>query len=97
MLYGLAADPDTLLIALADHGGGGADACDHDSAHPLDRTIPLLLWGAGIGRTHLLPSSLIDVPPTILHALGVEVPEWYEGRVLHEAFARNDTPEPAVA
>jgi hypothetical protein len=97
MLCGLAADPDTLLIALADHGGGGVDARDHDSTHPFDRTIPLLLSGAGIGRTHLLPSSLIDVPPTILHALGVEVPEWYEGRVLHEAFARRDTPEPAVA
>jgi predicted AlkP superfamily pyrophosphatase or phosphodiesterase len=97
MLCGLAHDPDTLLIALADHGGGGVDARDHDSTHALDRTIPLLLSGAGIGRTCLPPSSLLDVPPTILHALGVAVPEWYEGRVLHEAFARHDAPESAVA
>lgn len=97
MLCGLAFDPDTLLIALADHGGGGIDARNHESTHPLDRTIPLLLSGSRIGRARLLPSSLLDVPPTILHALGVSIPEWYEGRVLHEAFARSDTPEPAVA
>jgi arylsulfatase A-like enzyme len=97
MLASSISDPDTLLIALADHGGGGAKPKDHESHHPLDQTIPVVLSGAGVARGELLETSLLDVPATILHALGVDVPEWYEGRVLYEAFARRDTPQPAVA
>ena len=97
MLAGAINDPDTLLVALADHGGGGAKANDHESAHPLDRTIPVLLSGAGVAPCELQQTSLLDVPPTSLRALGVPIPEWYEGRVLHEAFATSDTPQPAVA
>lgn len=74
-------DPDTLLIALADHGGGGAVQDRHDSAHPLDRTIPVLLAG-GCVRPGPLPqgASLLDVPATICWALGVPQPESYAGR-----------------
>jgi hypothetical protein len=32
-------------------------------------------------------TSILDVPPTILWALGVEVPQCYGGTVLHQAFA----------
>jgi arylsulfatase A-like enzyme len=80
-------DDDTLLIVLADHGGGGTRRRDHDSYHPLNRRIPIILAGGVVRQTMLLPdSSLIDVPPTILHALGVEIPASYSGRVLIEAF-----------
>ncbi|MEP6492289.1 MAG: alkaline phosphatase family protein [bacterium] len=93
----VAHDPQTILIALADHGGGGVDGKDHESDHALDRTIPLLIAGRGVIATELATPSLVDVPPSILWALGLEVPASYEGRVLHEAFATFDTPASAVA
>jgi hypothetical protein len=74
-------DPSTLLIALADHGGGGVDPKHHNSAHPLDRTIPIVFAGAGVAPGQLAaPVSLLDVPATALWALGVERPESYAGR-----------------
>ena len=80
-------DPDTLLVVLADHGGGGTERRDHDTDHPLNRRIPIILAGGAVSRVTLLPdSSLIDVPPTILHALGVAIPASYQGRALLEAF-----------
>jgi arylsulfatase A-like enzyme len=90
-------DPDTLLIALADHGGGGRVANDHDSSHALDRTIPLILAGSGVVRGPLGRCTLLDVPPTILFALGLDVPDCLEGRVLDEAFERRCSPAAAVA
>lgn len=79
---------DTLLIALADHGGGGIDPRNHDSIHPLDRTIPILLAGSGLAAGSLRPgASLLDVPPTVLTALGVPVPTCYAGRSLVERDA----------
>lgn len=83
--------PGTLLVVVADHGGGGATATDHDSGHRLDRTIPVLLAGHAVAPTALLdPVSLLDVPATIAWAMGAEVPEAWEGRVLVEGFV----PEP---
>jgi arylsulfatase A-like enzyme len=74
-------DPSTLLIALADHGGGGVNPKHHDSAHPVDRTIPMLFAGGAVAPG-LLPQgvSLLDVPPTVLWALGVPIPASYAGR-----------------
>jgi phosphopentomutase len=78
---------DTLLIALADHGGGGRIATHHDSAHPFDCTIPIMLHGAGI-QPQQLPAglTLLDVPATALHALGIVVPQSYAGTPIHQAF-----------
>jgi predicted AlkP superfamily pyrophosphatase or phosphodiesterase len=82
-------DPTTLVIALADHGGGGGTLKHHDSAHPLDTTIPIMLAGGAImpgelgGDVHLT-----DVPATILWALGIARPESYVGRPLMQAFAK---------
>ena len=79
---------DSLLLVLADHGGGGVDPKDHDAPHPLNDRIPLVLAGPRIRRRHVLrePVSLLDVPPTLLWSLGIEIPGEYEGRVLHDAF-----------
>jgi predicted AlkP superfamily pyrophosphatase or phosphodiesterase len=79
-------DPGTLLVALADHGGGGRDPKDHDSDHPLDRTIPLLLAGHCVTGGELDDPTLLDVPATVLWALGVPLPASYQGRPLVEAF-----------
>ena len=78
---------DTLLITLADHGGGGRIATHHDSAHPFDCTIPIMLHGAGV-QPQQLPAglTLLDVPATVLHALGIPVPDSYAGTPIHQAF-----------
>ena len=79
---------DTLLVALADHGGGGRVATHHDSAHPLDCTIPIMLEGAGVHAQKLTGVfTLLDVPATVLWALGLVVPPQYAGTPIREAFA----------
>jgi predicted AlkP superfamily pyrophosphatase or phosphodiesterase len=80
-------DPATLVIAVADHGGGGAVANHHNSEHPLDTTIPLILAGGAV-RQHELAAgaSLLDVPATICWALGVPQPESFAGRPLSASF-----------
>jgi predicted AlkP superfamily pyrophosphatase or phosphodiesterase len=86
-------DLGTLLIALADHGGGGADSHDHDSGHPLDTPIPLLLAGDAVAGGELFDPTLLDVAPTIAWALGLPQPDSWQGRPLSEAF----TPALALA
>ncbi len=96
---GVEHDPSTLLIALADHGGGGVEPRDHNSAHPFDRTIPILLAGGAVaaGRRLRADASILDVPATVLWALGVQPPAIYEGRPFLEAFegAAVTAPTPA--
>lgn len=81
-------EPGTLLIALADHGGGGAVATHHNSHHPLDTTIPIFVAGTAVRRGEMAPgASLLDVPATVCWALGVPQPESFAGRPLTSAFA----------
>jgi predicted AlkP superfamily phosphohydrolase/phosphomutase len=48
----------------------------------------LILSGAGVKQdAGLEGASIMDLTPTILHALGVDVPQDLDGRVLSEAFA----------
>ena len=84
----LAASRDeTLLIALADHGGGGRVPTHHDSSHPLDCTIPIFLDGAGVVPQKLDDGlSILDVPATVLWALGLPIPDRYVGTPIREAF-----------
>lgn len=88
----VADDPSTLVIALADHGGGGARSHEHDGAHPLDHTIPIILAGPAIrpgdlGSGH----SILDLPPTICWALGVPRPGSHAGSALAHAFRERAT------
>jgi len=95
-LSGLIGLGDTLLLFAADHGGGGIVPDDHDGDHPLNLRIPLILAGRRLRDRTLSqrPAHLLDIPTTVLAALGVPVPASYEGRVLSEAFV---TEEKAVA
>jgi len=88
LLSGLA--DDSLMIVLADHGGGGVTEHDHAEPHPVNDRIPLILAGPDVTRRHQLTRSvsLLDVPPTVLWWAGVDVPASYEGRVLSQAFTR---------
>ncbi|MEZ4412188.1 MAG: alkaline phosphatase family protein [Gemmatimonadales bacterium] len=93
---GVVDDPSTLLIAFADHGGGGATARDHNSAHPLDTTIPIILAGGQVISQVLgYGASLLDIPPTIAWALGSHPPALWTGRPLAEAL-RLPQPVPMV-
>jgi len=80
-------DPRTLVVALADHGGGGAVPDHHNSDHPLDTTIPIILAGGAVRGGELpMGTSLLDVPATICWALGVPRPDSFGGRALTSCF-----------
>jgi predicted AlkP superfamily pyrophosphatase or phosphodiesterase len=77
----------TLLVVLADHGGGGVIPTDHDSTHPADQTIPIILSGTDVAPGALGHRvTLLDVPATVLWALRLPRPAGYGGRPLVEAF-----------
>lgn len=79
-------DPRTLLVIVSADGGGGIDARGDESDHVLDRRIPLILAGSPMSVPLVPPVSLLDVPATVLYALGVSIPSSYGGRALCEAF-----------
>jgi len=84
-------DPSELVIACADHGGGGAHPTSHDSAHPLDTTIPVMLAGGDVTPGDLGPEVVFaDLPATVLWSLGAPIPATYAGRALVEAFQRTE-------
>ncbi len=98
---GVLRDPGTVLVVMADHGGGGQQDRGHDSGHPLDTTIPILIVGGQVARATLAPgTSLLDVPATVPWLFGLPTPSGYQGRVLVEALAgtlRHAPPLRAVA
>jgi arylsulfatase A-like enzyme len=89
-------DPGTVCIALADHGGGGHSTHDHDSDHPLDTAIPIVVAGGQVQPTVLASgSSPLDVCATIPWLFGVAAPPEWSGRPLAAAF-RTGTPGAAA-
>jgi hypothetical protein len=47
----------------------------------------LILAGAGVKPgTHLEDANILDLTPTIMHAMGLALPRELDGRVLNEAF-----------
>lgn len=79
--------PETLLIVVSDHGGGGAFGSHmHGSSSDADMRIPIILWGSRVIRSTLGDASILDVPATILWALGLTPPAHYEGHALLGAF-----------
>jgi hypothetical protein len=89
---------DSLLIVMADHGGGGVTTHDHAEPHLVNDRIPLVLAGPEVTRRHQLTSriSLLDVPPTLLWWFGLEIPPAYEGRPLTQAFRAGAVAEVAL-
>jgi bisphosphoglycerate-independent phosphoglycerate mutase (AlkP superfamily) len=84
-------DASTLLVLLADHGGGGVREKDHSQEHPVNRRIFVAMCGGGVAPTQLRDVTMLDLAPTILWVLGHEPPPMYEGRVLDEAFPLGET------
>ena len=95
---GVLDDPRAVLIALADHGGGGQRHDDHDSTHPHDVTIPIMMAGGQVRRGELPGgSSPIDVCATIPWLFGIAPPSGWSGRPLREAFTSAPRIATAVA
>jgi len=89
----------SLVIVMADHGGGGVSTHDHAEPHPTNDHIPLILAGPDVTRRHQLTRhiSLLDIPPTLLWWFGLEIPVVYEGRVLTQAFTGARQPAGSMA
>jgi arylsulfatase A-like enzyme len=70
------------------------DASGHGSMNPFVVNNTMILWGPAYRTrtTIAVPSSNVDVMPTILASLALEVSENLGGRVLREAF--RDGPDP---
>lgn len=88
-------DPEAVIVLLADHGGGGTVSDDHDSNHPEDVTIPILIGGGRVLPNRLpTGSSPLDVCATIPWLLGITPPAAWQGRPLREAFHEVDRHAP---
>jgi hypothetical protein len=78
--------------------GGTKGKGSHASFGPADVHNTLVASGPSFkkGLMSALPSGNTDVPPTILHLLGVKQPVPMDGRVLHEALlgSREELPVP---
>ncbi len=84
-------DPGELVIVCADHGGGGSRRTAHDSEHPFDTTIPVVLAGGAVLSGDLgLDVEFADLPATVLWSLGLPIPATYAGRALVQAFERSE-------
>jgi arylsulfatase A-like enzyme len=85
---------ETLLVYTSDHGAHFRTRNNEykRSCHEASIRIPLVLCGQGFGGGQEVDNlvSLIDVPPTILGAAGVQIPGDWQGRSL-QALARGET------
>ncbi len=75
--------PDTLFVITADHG---EEFREHGGLSHLEKLydellhVPLLLYGSGVDAATLdTPVSLLDVAPSILDLLNIEVPGHMQG------------------
>lgn len=88
-----AADPESTIIALSDHGFlNGPDRISGETADVEGqpgrwhrRYGVLVMAGPPVVHRELNTSSLLDVAPTVLYLAGLPVPEDMDGRVLLEA------------
>lgn len=94
---------DTIVVMVADHG---EEFWDHGSVghghsvHEELLHIPMFVSWPGVTGTHSridTPAGLVDIAPTVLDALGQEIPDDVEGHSLAGALtARDETAPRAV-
>ena len=77
---------ENACLVLADHGG-------HDQNHGTeameDMSVPWIIAGAGIRQDHQITGdvSIMDTAPTLLHLLGLRIPDGWDGKMISEALA----------
>jgi len=91
---------DTLFVLLSDHGEGLGE--HGEATHMLfvyDSTlrVPLIISGPGVpkGKTLAEPARLVDILPTLVHAVGAQVPIEVQGVDLSPAWSAARTPLPS--
>ncbi len=86
---------DTVVLLTSDHGGSGTG---HGGATRQEIEIPFLLWGAGVAANRVLPvpANNMDVAPTVAWLLGVEAPDYFQGKPVVSAFADYTDLPPAI-
>ncbi len=75
------AEEDWMVIISSDHAGSGYG---HGYNIPEHREVPLIIWGTDSPGPIWPAPNLVDIVPTALHHMGVEVsPEWgLDGRAI---------------
>lgn len=81
----------SLIILLADHGGGGDNLYAHGSDQPQDMTIFWGCHGPGVNTDVPLTDgfSIMNTAAIALEALGIDIPQHFEGKVPAQFF-KND-------
>ncbi|HSF54048.1 MAG TPA: alkaline phosphatase family protein, partial [Algoriphagus sp.] len=76
-------------------GGGVAG---HGTSSPYEMSIPLVAFGPSFkqGFQNKLPSSTVDLLPTILELYGVKSAENFDGRVISEILLNHSGPEAEI-
>jgi arylsulfatase A-like enzyme len=87
---------DTLVVFTSDHGetfGAHAAQCHKGSPEDVSVRIPLLMRMPGVlpaGSLHRLLIGMLDMPPTLLGLLGINIPSNWQGRDLSSAIIHQD-------
>ena len=88
---------DTIVLFTSDHGNHFKTRNGEykRSCHESSIRVPTVLSGPGFQGAGQLPElvSLIDLPPTLLDAAGIEIPEQMQGRSMMPLVRREDTQE----
>ncbi len=75
--------PNALVIFTSDHGdmlGAHRLQMKNASAYKEVANIPLIIKGGEVGKTLTEPATHIDIVPTIMDYMGVEIPKNLEGK-----------------
>jgi arylsulfatase A-like enzyme len=95
-LVELGIEGETAVVFTGDHGEefGEHGGEYHGDLYREDLHVPLLVAGPGIGARRLeAPVGLIDVAPTILELLGIEIPEAFDGDSLLPWIETGEEPD----
>ena len=81
--------PPVLSLIELVHQAGRGQGFDHDAGLAEDLTIPWIISGLGIRRSHQISSAvnIIDTAPTIVYLLELPAPAEWSGRVVTEVLA----------
>ena len=79
--------PETVLVVASDHGHSATLAHSMETQHRHGPPGILVMHGPGVRPGAIERAHVLDLFPTLLHLLGVAVPEDGDGRVLTELLA----------
>ncbi len=87
----------TVIIVTSDHGQAFGEHSNRNhgaTTYEEEVRVPLLFWGPGVrARRNKTAVSTLDLVPTILDYLGLDVPEAYCGRSLWPSLQAGKEPE----